>query len=64
MLAEVLSHHLHWWDSCSKLEKVIRCNMLMKKVRAAFFCSYDNSKAWDVENAWLISLTWIFVVAK
>jgi hypothetical protein len=51
MLAEVLSHHLHWWDSCSKLEKVIRCNMLMKKVRAAFFCSYDNSYAWDVENA-------------
>jgi hypothetical protein len=32
--------------------------------QCGFLCSYDNIYAWDVENAWLISLTRIFVVDK
>jgi hypothetical protein len=32
--------------------------------QCGFLCSYDNIYAGDVENEWLISLTWIFVVDK
>ncbi len=55
-LADVLSH--------PRREKLSRCNMLMEKVKCGFLCSYDNIYAWHMENAWLISLTWIFVVDK
>jgi hypothetical protein len=30
----------------------------------SFLCSNDNIYAWNVENAWLISLIWIIYVDK
>jgi hypothetical protein len=32
--------------------------------QCGFLYSYYNICAWDVENAWLISLAWIFIVDK
>jgi hypothetical protein len=61
-LAEVLSHPLHWWDSSGRLEKVSR--YVDGESQCGFLFSYDNIYAWDVENAWLISLTLIFVIDK
>jgi hypothetical protein len=62
-LAKVFSHPLHWWDSSSgRLEK--GRIYVDGESQCGFLFSCDNIYAWDVENAWLISLTWIFVVDK
>jgi hypothetical protein len=35
---KLFSSPLHWWDSCSRLEKVSVYNLLMEKANAAVFC--------------------------